>query len=238
MTRIHSQMSFPLHKILSVFSLLAVTSLAAPAAAQTAETATLDLSPVAARTVCQTVTADIAAADRGAANGGTVRVAANAPKTQLRLSRVTCVRERIMAVSPTSGNIAATAGGSGTIGYIAVRETRTVRSARHIGETTLAHGSKPPRTGALRTASATVPAPAWNAPGPQPQHPEMLPRDPRTQAAPDRPGPGAFDFVATPREVSYTPAPGDATRFDPEKRNGNLRKGVRWLTHLITGEER
>lgn len=224
-------------------SLAALTLLGAAAASAqpiaadpAADGAGLDLSLVAARSVCTKVTISSPTAQP---ESGVLRTAAAEAPKKLEHSRASCVTQRILRVARPTIDASAPPAMMQTIGFIRISERRSIDRIEGLDLS-----SAPDRTAKAGFQLADYRAPALPrspvaATRERPQESSYLfPRDPREHSAgPALPPPSAFDYVATPREVSFTPPPGEEDRFDPKKANGDLRKGLRWLTRLITGEE-
>jgi len=216
-----------------------VASAPQPATADAAQESALDLSLDAARAVCTEVTltrsADAATSHMPAAfaRSGAAK-SPDIPDIQVSQSR--CLTERILRVAAPA--LDAAAGPGRTIGFIKVSEGRSINRISGL-ELSDSRPSQQRKAG-LQRASYEAPhvLPAQPSLRTAAYSDHLLPPDPsKLESGPALPSPSDVDYVATPRQVSYTPAPGTEDRFDPQKANGDLRKGVRWLTRMITGEE-
>jgi len=216
-----------------------VVSAPQPASADAAQESALDLSLVAARAVCTEVTVT------GSADAATSHMrqtfahsgAAKSPDIpDIQVSQSRCVTERILRVAAPV--LDAAAGAGRTIGFIKVSEGRSINRISGL-ELSDSRPSQQRRAG-LQRASYEAPhvLPAQPSLRSAAYSDHLLPPDPEElDDSPTLLPPSAFDYLATPHDVSYTPAPGSEARFDPQRANGDLRKGIRWVTRLITGEE-
>ena len=232
----------PPQKYRSVYTSLATLILlgslatgAQTASADSTKGAALDFSSAAPHSICAEPKI---AYSYSQPEGAVIPAATGAAPQSLASNRADCVTDGTFRVEHSSFN-APSLPASRAIGLVKISERQAAFRMRGLDLPFSA--DRGPATGLQLADFSTSSLPRSVAAAKENPHEptSLLPPHPSdldgSSAA--MPPPAAFDFVATPREVSYTSPPGRKNRFDPQQANGNLRKGMRWLTHMITGEE-